>query len=193
MSVPVPANGRAIEALAYARDFIAMWKCEDLLGLGVPALDPQAGHIFVRRHLKALASSHPLNMMSVVDYARAGWDEADAALRELAVEVIDRGERMPTALGAYVMGLIRPGGPRGPKKATKAMQDVFLAILLSILVERFGLNPTRNSATQMPCACDVAAQAVNEARIGRQLAYKALEGLWFRWGKACLCVRPVNF
>jgi hypothetical protein len=172
------------EALAHARGAFAELHDADLLGLGIPTIHPEAGPIFVRSTLKMIALSHPLNMMSVIDHARAGWYEADTVLRELTIEIVDRGDSLPTALGAYTMEVIRghPPQPRGPKKATNALQDILVAGVVCELIERFGLKPTRNALSRRVSACDIVAAAVNEAGIGRSVGYKAVERLWLRYG-----------
>src|SRR5688572_16560358 len=103
MTTTLPRTTIEAEARAHASAAMANLRDGDFLGLGVDVLHPEAGRINLRRMLKQVALNHPLRMMWVIDNARAGWDDADLALRELAIEIVDRGEALPTALGAYVM------------------------------------------------------------------------------------------
>jgi hypothetical protein len=184
----LPATLVEAEATRFATDWLAERCHLDLFGLGVPTLDSQAGLIFLRQALKRMALAHPIQMMTVIEYARTGWDEAQEALRELAIEIMDRGEPLPTALGAYVMEVLHFGQParaRGPKKAKIALQDIFAAGLMVELLLRFPtLNPTRRgSHKDRPCACSIAAAAITGARIGRPMDYKTAERIWSLWGK----------
>ena len=90
---------------AYALQWLEERK--DLNIAGVAALQPGAGKDFVRQHFQLIAMSGALGMMWVIDNARAGWDEADAALRELAIELMHR-KQCPALLESYAMEALRP-------------------------------------------------------------------------------------
>ena len=182
----LPATLNEAEARAFARNWLAGTDRPSPLGASI--LNPTFGVLWLRQALKRIALVHPLNMMWVIDQARAGWDPADEALRELITEFLDRGEQMPTYLAAYNMELMRghPRRTRGPRREAYVFQDIIFAGLVAELVERFGLKPTRNSASARVSACDVVADTINEAKIGRAVNYKAIEVLWFRWGKGLL-------
>lgn len=183
------------EARAFARNWLAGVGRPDASGLidrpdvsGISILNPTFGNLWLREALKRTALVHPLNMMWVIDQARDGWDVCDSVLRELAIEIVDCGAPLPTALGAYTMELMRghPRRTRGPKREAYVFQDIIFAGLVVGLVEKFGLKPTRNSFSKQVSACDVVADTVNDAKIGRAVKYKAIEVLWFRWGKGLL-------
>lgn len=172
------------EARTYARAWLAKFGDMDPFELGLPIRDRSYGRTWLRQELKAIARSHPQNMMWVIDNARAGWDDADVVLRELAIEVVDRGERLPTALGAYVMEALRGHpAPPGPRKATHAFQNILIAGLTAELVAKFNLKPTRNPLSKAVSACDIVADTVNGANIRRSIRYKDVEGVWNRLGK----------
>jgi hypothetical protein len=182
----LPATLVEAEARTCARAWLAEFGDMDPFEVGVPIRDRSYGRAWLRRELKTLAMSHPENMMWVIDNARAGWDDADVVLRELAIEVVDRGERLPTALGAYTMEVLRGyPAPRGPRKSTHAFQNILFAGITAKLVEQFwpDLKPTRNPLSKRVSACDIVADAVNEAGMGRQFAYKEAERLWLQLGK----------
>jgi hypothetical protein len=189
----LPATLNEAEARACARKWLVeRGEYPDAFGLGVSVLDPQLGGLWLREALKRIALVHPLNMMWVIDQAREGWDAAAAALSTLIIEMQSRGETLPTELLNYNMEVHRevmrgrPHRKRGPKKETHVFQDIIFAGLAADLVEQFDLKPTRNSVSKQVSACDVVADTVNEAKIGRAVKYKAIEVLWFRWGKGLL-------
>ena len=173
------------EALMFAREWIADRRNMDFDGLG-PMLDPRTGRACLRAMLRIHALSHPLGMMNVIDYARAGWDDADDVMRVLIVEFMDRGERLPPSLYAYSMEIVRPQAaprPRGRAKASNFLQDIAIVTLVWELTNRFNLKPTRNSSSRTASACGIAAVAVTEAGINRPLNSKAVEALWTRYSR----------
>ena len=124
-------------------------------------------------------------MLWVIDVARAGWDQADAALRELAIELMHR-KQCPPLLESYAMEVLRtPQRKRGRRKSTNALQDLMFVGLVDELTRQFNLSPTRNTNALVPdSACDVVVVAINRtAWLKRSVRYKGLETLWcMRWG-----------
>ena len=179
----LPQTGLEAEALAL-RDAIAKLRSADLLGIGVPILHPDAGHIWLRQTLKRLAMSHPHNMTEVIGYARAGWKDADLALRELFAEHVDRGVTLPNVLAVYMVEITHPSQPRpsGRQKATAVMQDLRYSYLVWAATQRFpGLSVTRNRVAPRRSICAIVAIAVTEAGIGRPINMKAMEKVSARW------------
>ena len=132
----LPATLNEAEARAFARNWLGGRSIQKRLNgrfepdaSGVSILDQDFGNLWLREALKRIALVHPLNMMWVIDQARAGWDVCDSVLRELAIEIVDCGAPLPTALGAYTMEALRgrPHRKRGPKKETHVFQDIMLA------------------------------------------------------------------
>ena len=140
-------------ALAEARTLIANAKepCEWLFGMS--PLNPQAGHAFLRDTIKRYAMHNAFTMTRVCTMARAGWDEAEIALRELIGEIMNRGDQLPTVLGAFAIELLDPRRPHhfsGPKKAGRFLQDICITVIVS-----------RSRGTAPPEA-DAPAIAINE-------------------------------
>ena len=180
MTKNLPATYVEAEAVAFARAEIAWFRDNpvSLFGIDVNFLDAGDNRRFARHAVKTHALAHPLNMMKTADYARAGWDLADEALREAIIEFLDRGEPMPTYLASYNMEVAR-GGFRhvpGPKKADNFFRDLALMMVVEKLVEKFGLKPTRNRASKRPSACSILAQAIG-------LSEPAIVALWQRLGR----------
>jgi hypothetical protein len=77
----------------------------------------------------------------------------------------------------------RPRRPPGPRKETRAFQDIFIAGLTADLVKRFHpqLKPMRSSASSHRIsACDIVVDAVQGIR---PIRYKEVEAIWLRWGR----------
>ncbi len=168
------------EALAFARAELD-WLRDNpirMFGVDVRFLDTDDARRFVRQAMKDHALRHPTNMMKICDYARAGWDLADEALRELIIEFQDRREPLPTYLASYSMEVMR-GGFRhasGPKKADHLFRDIALMVVVENVAKKFGLNPTRNRASKRPSACSIVASAVG-------LSEAAIVKIWQRLGR----------
>ena len=88
-------------------------------------------------------------------------------LRELAVEMLDRGEMPSATLRAYVQeALVRApvSYPAGRNLADTWMRDVGIAVMVALAVERWRphLSATRNRASKRPSACCVVAAALTK-------------------------------
>jgi hypothetical protein len=166
---------READVVAFARAEIACLRNNPVDGVRV--LDQGDNRRYSRQIMKALALAHPLHLMEIADYARAGWTLADEALRELIVEFLDRGESMPTYLAAYNMELARGNirHPPGPRKEDRFLRDLALVVVMEIVAGRFGLNPTRSSSRR-PSAASVVAKAA-------QMSESAVVTLWRRYGE----------
>jgi hypothetical protein len=177
-------RSRVAEALAYGRQWLEERKDLDLFGTGVPTLHPEAGEMWLRQHLKLMAMSSKLEMMWVIENARGGWDEADAALRELASELMN-GKQCPVMLESYAIEVLPTPHrrSRGRRKSRNALQDILLAGLMIELVKNFDLPPTRKTEAHQDSVCDILVIVVNKAKwMRRQFDYWSAERLWGRLG-----------
>jgi hypothetical protein len=186
------ADGVEVEALAFARKWIASCREGNFIDLGVAPLHPEAGRAFTRRLVKQYALMHPFNMDEIVKCAEAGWDDADIALRELVAEYVDRGEAMPAVLAAYNVRLINPNyvqptKPHGKKKADNILKDMVVVTLVMELITRFPLEPTRFQLgrKRKHSACSIAADVTTEAGLHRG-GEAAIQKIWSRYQKAVL-------
>jgi hypothetical protein len=169
--------------LAYALQWLEHRK--DMVMVGVPALQPGAGQDFLREHLQLTAMSDVFGMMWVIENARAGWDEARIALRELQIKFMHSNKEPPALLKAYIMEILKEpsGRSRGRRKSKNVLQDICFVALVADLVKQFALDPTRKTNSQhCNSACDYVAVAINRTRwLGRSVNYKAVEAVWLRW------------
>jgi hypothetical protein len=181
-------------ALAFARQFIASMQEGEFMGLGCTALHPDAGHRICRYIMKAYAGRDDVfggaAMLRMMDYARAGWDDADIALREMILDYNRRHEPLPPFLETYnaeiVLGLTDPTarGQPGTPRAANLVQDLILMTLMMELVNRFGLKPTTfYYAARRPSAASVAARAAAECGLHRGGA-DAMAKIWQRYAHA---------
>jgi hypothetical protein len=180
----------AEEARACARRWLEDLKDADfvsnLIGARLPpTLHPGAGEIFARQIIKARAMSGAEGMMRIIELARAGWDEADAALRELYVDFRHHRQDPPPELVTYSMEVLpRPyRRSRGRRKSRNFLQDMMFGLLIAELAHKFGLHPTRKIDAHRDSVCDILVMAVREAKwLKRSFDYKTAERLFYLWG-----------
>jgi hypothetical protein len=182
----LPSTFVRAEALTFARAELAWYREHKIpiLGIDVGVFDAEEGGRFERHAIKLYALGHPTHMMFIVSCAKAGWDAADKALRELIIEYEDRGEPKPTYLSAYAMGVIaqglRAGGP-GPKRSKFLFRDIAITVLVWKVAERFRLRPTRSRYSARISACSVVADAL-------VLSEQAVVTIWTRYGAPNLTI-----
>lgn len=146
-------------------------------------LTTEAARIVLRDHIRAMVRAGTLPTMQVIEAARAGHEEADMALRELSVEMLDRGELPPAALRAYAQeALIKPPAtyPAGRNIADTWLRDVAIAVLVAMAAERWDLKPARNRASNRPSACSVVARALT--RRGHNIGERQVERIFSNLG-----------
>jgi hypothetical protein len=182
----LPATFVEAETRLFARRLIAACRDADLFNTGRGAFDPQAGRAFLHTMMKKIALTTPEGMLWIIECARAGWNDADAALRQLFLDFTNCGERVPTFLATYAAEVVNRRAARAPPgRAPVAyfVQDMFVVILIAELVARFNLKATRNvTARRHPSAASIVADAMAEAGLHRG-AEKAINVVWGRYGR----------
>jgi hypothetical protein len=144
-------------------------------------LRPEAGHVQLRQILKLLAASHPFELARIIADARAGWKDADMALRELTAEILDRGGDLPAQLRAFTIERLAPDatGASGPQRASHVLQDLGVVVLVLELTSRFpGLAFCGRPSVRKASVCGIAAAVFTEARLGRVLTADAVRKIW---------------
>lgn len=176
----LPATLIEAEATEFARAEIAWFHNNpvSLFGIDVRMLDEGDNRAFARHTMKGHALAHPLNMMKIVDYAWAGWDLADEALRELIIEFEYRSETKPPPLANYAMEIARGSlrRPPGPKKSDHFLRDIALMMVVESVGQKFRLKPTRSRTSKRPSACSIVAKTFG-------LSEAAIVALWQRFGR----------
>lgn len=123
-----------------------------------------AGRKTLREYIQKKLREGTLAIMDVIAAARAGNDDADVVLRELAIEMLDRGEMPGAALRAYTQEALRRApipSPRGRNIADTWKRDVGIAALVHAVAVLFELPRTRNPASKQPSAAWLASLALN--------------------------------
>jgi hypothetical protein len=117
--------------------------------------------------------------------ATTGKDpQAACALLEMAVNLLDRGEKLPDPLRIYVVLALRSyaltlSKKHGRKKETNFARDFFVARAISEL-RQFGYNPTRNrEEKQRESCCSIVVKVLSEG--GLNLSEAAVEKIWERF------------
>jgi hypothetical protein len=177
----LPTTLLEAEATQFARGWVAKCQAGDWLHIGLSMLHPEAGHTQLRQILKLLAASHPFELARVIADARAGWRDADMALRELTAEILDRGGDLPAQLRAYTIEQLRPDAtvaPPGPQRASHVLQDLGMVVLVLELTSRFPGLAFCGRSVRKASICSIAAVAFTEARLGRVLTADAVRKIW---------------
>src|SRR5262249_35828221 len=126
-----------IDAVNHARETVRKIRDEKIPFFGLPLswFQKSESRRFVLEFMKQ-AAKHPsgLGMMDLANYARAGWDLADDALRELYIEHEHRNESMPPPLRSYIMERTDPRRvyrrPRGQKKSDNFLRDLAVTVVV---------------------------------------------------------------
>jgi hypothetical protein len=131
---------------AEAVDAIAHW-----IDLVAELMTVEASRLIMRKEIRDRLREGTIPVMQVIEAAEHGHQDADFALRELAVETIDRGQPLPTAIGAYVQkALLRPPVtyPPGRNFVDTWVRDAGVALLVKLAVERWNVPATRGHLSQ---------------------------------------------
>jgi len=181
----LPARMVEAEALAFAREWIERFRDGTNPWSSDSALTADSGRAVTQHLMRQATLLHPVNRMQVIAMARAGDTEAHDVLRTLMIEMQSRSEPMPTELINYNMEVLHGGlhQPPGPKRKDKLLRDVCIAMTVAAVCDRFGLKPTRNTASRgrpsaRPSACSIVAEALEVAQMG--MGEKAVEAIWIR-------------
>jgi hypothetical protein len=187
----LPATMVETEALQFAREWIVRFRDGTNPWSNDSALTADAGRAVTRHLMRQSALLHPINRLQLIAMARAGDTDARDVLRTVMIEIQSRGEPMPTELVNYNMELLHGGlhQPPGPKRKDKLLRDLCIAMTVAAVHDRFGLSPTRNTASRgrpsaRPSACSVVAEALALAHMGLgKRSEKAVEAIWSRLGR----------
>ena len=101
--------------------------------------------------------------MKVIAAAEAGHQDADLALRQLGVEMLDRGEMPDVALRNFLQrALAAPivTYPPGRNIADTWVRDIGISVMVAMAIETWGLKATRNPASDLPSASWIVAKAL---------------------------------
>ena len=178
------------DALNYARETVRRIRDEKISFFGLPLswFEKAESRRFVLEFMKQ-GAKHPSGfaMMDLANYASAGWDLADDALRELYIEYEHRNEPMPPPLRTYIMERADPRRvyrrPRGQKKSDNLLRDIAVTVVVGDVCMEFGLKPTRQTASKHDrlSGCRIAAQALKKE--GLTIAEPTVVSIWTRYGR----------
>jgi hypothetical protein len=174
--LPIPE--REAEALAFARGMIATLHRSGTPWSAASPLAADGSAAFVRSVLRqAVASGSADVRMGIIALARSGDADAAAVLREAIVELKSCRQELPTELENYNMEIVRGGmghRPPGPRKKNKLLRNLYIAVTVSAVVDRFGL-PAMTRSPHQQSACSIVAEALQEAGIA--MGTKAIEAI----------------
>src|SRR5262245_47798687 len=110
----LPATIAEAQAIEFAKERLRRVNAGDFFDPGYSAFHPEAGRILLRRMMRDFASCNTDAMLALINQARAGWDDADLAVRAIITEYLNRGETLPTSLAAYNTDVINGYVARAP-------------------------------------------------------------------------------
>jgi hypothetical protein len=182
--IALPASFEEAAMLAFARDWIAVVRNVDLLGVA-DSFNTEAAHRMVRRMTAVMAEEHPRNAARLVDLALAGAEDVHQGLLDLIAEKNAAHVPLPAALATYAT-IINDRGPPVPRRPSCRPRDEFLAnfvicCLLIAIQRRFPLLKFRRSSRRKLSACSIVADVLIEAGIGRG-SEEAIRMIWERYG-----------
>ena len=141
-------------------DTVAHW-----FDLATVMMNTDNSRLAVQAWLKTLIRQGTIPAVRVIEWANGGAADADIALRQVAAEMLDRGETPPTTIAGYAaQALNKPQVARrkGGDVADNWLRDRCIAVLVSLAIEHWHpyLPMTRNRASKKPCACSVVSAAL---------------------------------
>jgi hypothetical protein len=125
---------------------------------------------------------------TVVEAARSGDTDVDAALREIAAAFIERGLAVPSVLRTYIVeGLrtspeeacaqsLRRGRKKSRKIYTNFCRNVAIVTAVAELVDRGFYAGRSDDGAERTCACSIVAEAFR--RLGMDISYDVVAKVW---------------
>src|SRR5262249_17746151 len=155
-------------------------------------LSHAAGHAFMRRMLRAMATFSIETRMDVIAMARDGIEEAKDVLRNLLLELRSRRMEVPLELEAYEMEILHGEmGHRhrsqGEKEAKRKSRDIIIIITVEGIRKVFRINPTGRSP-RWRSGCDICAEALGV--VGISMSAKNVERVWSKYGRNAAWLPP---
>jgi hypothetical protein len=143
-------------------------------------MNPEEFERLVQETINRLAYNGPLNIPpeQLIRAAGEGVPEAHEALCQLALKLTQEGKPLPWQLQRYIVSVAaasRLSKPRGGDKGANRIRDIYILATLRHL-ERKGIKPTRNEATDAPSGCSIVAEALK--RGGAALSEQAVAKIW---------------
>jgi hypothetical protein len=159
---------------------------EDLIGIGVPPLHPDAGSKDACAKIKRLFEGAPWFRTEVLRAALNGYMPARIALGELVQEVDE--DKQPSELKTFAKACANPHhrwpGMPGAKRFNHVYSDIGAVMVLLELSRRFPSIPIASHSGRRVCHCDIAAAVFskNSDRIGRgRMTRMQMKQIWKRY------------
>jgi hypothetical protein len=182
------------DALAYAKKLVAWYRDKQWFSSD-SVLSQEAAHAFAIEYLKQRARGHHDAMMHIAKQARAGSEDARKALLDLANEYLHENAEMPPSLASFQMecnkGLIPKR--RGRDLVSNSMRNIAIAMMVSELCAKFGLQPTGRSARRHSGCHFIAVALASELPRGTiKPGDDAVVTIWKEWKWALAPFSPAR-
>jgi hypothetical protein len=126
-------------------------------------VNKEASHQYTLVLLKRLIRQGVVQTDRVIEWAETGAALPDRALREVAAEMLEHGQKPPASITSHVTKSLL----RAPKKrrgrfdeADNWLRDQCYATIIAMAQETWLIDYTRNSASDGPSACSVLSAAL---------------------------------
>ena len=177
------------DALALARRHLAKWRDNGTPYSSDPLMTPGASRAAVLNIYCNIVRLNIEHREVLIEWARAGDDVADEALRGLIRDLLSRGEPLPTELASYNMSLVSGSSDRRfrKKKAQKwyhnLLRDIFVAWTVAALLDRFGFTGMKSTgrSPHRKSACAIVAEAMVQEEFIDPCGTKDVERIWNKY------------
>ena len=146
-------------------DTVAHW-----FDLASVMLKAENSHLALQAWIKVLIRQGTIPAVRVIQWANDGVADADIALRQVAAEMLDRGQTPPATIAGYAASALNKppiARRKGGDAADNWLRDLCIAVLVSPAVERWHphLPMSRNRASKSPSSCSVVSAVLIKRRI----------------------------
>lgn len=151
------------------------------LDLNDVMLRTENSRLVMRAYLKRLVREGTIPSLRVIGWANSGVEEAAIALREIAAEMLDRGEELPANIRYYAADSL-VGSPvkrsKGHDATDNWLRDQCIAIVVAVGIERWHshLKLSRNRTSNKPSICSAVSAAL--VRRGINIGERRVEKIY---------------
>lgn len=156
-SLPAPLDDHVFETIAHWFD------------LSIPQIRAEDSHRILPAFIRKLVREGKMTLRRVIELTsnRDAAIDADTALRDMAEEMVERGEDLPKMLTFYLISFPKPSRSKGRCSGDTWLRDHVIANFVGFALDRWGavIPLTRNSETSAPSICSLVSRAAQSRGI----------------------------
>jgi hypothetical protein len=128
-------------------------------------------------------SKRPLRWLIELTHDKEAAIDADAALRDMAEEINQRGEKLPQLLTNYLICFPKPARGRGRREGDNFLRDQVIAVIVAIGLERWGtFYLLTRSGTSAESICSIVSRMCRSRGI-RRMSEKRVKQIYDRFAE----------